>query len=191
MIAPKDIPQILIGIRFAIAPLLLLDALDHQTTWGFVVGYVIAILSDIFDGIIARRLGVSTAKLRQLDSWADICLFVGVAISTWLVYPKVIVDFRVPLLLAIAAQFTLFTINLIKFRKLPSFHTYTAKIWGLTLLIATVCLFGFGYASTLWLAIAFCLVNSIEEIVMTLLLPAWHCDVLSIFHALDLRKKLI
>ncbi|WP_055076070.1 CDP-alcohol phosphatidyltransferase family protein, partial [Pseudanabaena sp. 'Roaring Creek'] len=191
MIAPKDIPQILIGIRFAIAPLLLLDASDHQTTWGFVVGYVIAILSDIFDGIIARRLGVSTPKLRQLDSWADICLFVSVAISTWLVYPQIIVDFRVPLLLAIAAQFTLFTINLIKFGKLPSFHTYTAKIWGLTLLIATVCLFGFVYASTLWLAIAFCLINSIEEIVMTLLLPSWHCDVLSIFHALDLRKRLI
>jgi CDP-diacylglycerol--glycerol-3-phosphate 3-phosphatidyltransferase len=171
--------------------MLLLDAMDRETSWGFVVGYVIAILSDIFDGIIARRLGVSTPNLRQADSWADICLFLCVAISTWLVHPKVILDFQVPLLLAILAQFTLFTISLIKFRKLPSFHTYTAKIWGLTLLVATICLFGFGHALTLWLAISLCLINSIEEIVMTLLLPTWQFDVLSVFHALDLRKTLM
>jgi CDP-diacylglycerol--glycerol-3-phosphate 3-phosphatidyltransferase len=155
------------------------------------VGYVIAVLSDIFDGILARRLGVSTIQLRQADSWADICLYLCVAISIWLVYPQIILDFQIPLLMAIVAQLTLFTLSQIKFKKFPSFHTYTAKVWGLTLLIATVGLFGFDYANTLWLAIGLCLINSLEEIGMTLLLPEWHCDVLSIFHALDLRQTWI
>lgn len=62
-----QIPSILVGVRVAIAPLLVLDALDHDTTIWFVGGYIIAILSDIFDGIIARRLGVSTVQLRQAD----------------------------------------------------------------------------------------------------------------------------
>jgi phosphatidylserine synthase len=146
-------------------------------------------LSDIFDGIIARRLGVSTAQLRQADSWADICLYLSIAASAWLVYPKIILDFRVPFLLAIAAQLTLFTVSLIKFQKFPSFHTYTAKIWGLTLLAATISLFGFANPSLLWLAIALCLINSLEEIVMTLILPEWQCDVLSLFDALNLRRK--
>jgi CDP-diacylglycerol--glycerol-3-phosphate 3-phosphatidyltransferase len=87
------------------------------------------------------------------------------------------------------AQFTLFTISLIKFKKFPSFHTYTAKIWGLTLLVATVGLFGFNYDRTLWFAIALCLINSIEEIVMTLLLSEWQCDVLSLFHAMSIRRQ--
>jgi len=187
----RRIPSILVGIRFVIAPLLLLDALDHHSTNWFVIGYVIAIISDIFDGIIARRLGVSTIQLRQADSWADIWLFICLAMSTWLVYPQVLIDFQTPLLLALAAQLLLFTISLIKFRKFPSFHTYTAKVWGLLLLITTVSLFGFGYAKLLWLAIVLCWLNSLEEIVMTLILPEWKCDVLSIFHALNLRRDLL
>ena len=114
-----------------------------------------------------------------------------VAVSTWLVYPQVIINFRLPLLSAIAIQLILFAISLIKFQKFPSFHTYTAKVWGLTLFIATVGLFGFSYANTLWLPIIFCWINSLEEIVMTLILPTWQCDVLSIFHAMKLRKVFI
>lgn len=191
MIKLSYLPIILVGMRFAIAPLLVFNALDHRTSFWFIICYVIAVLSDIFDGIIARRLKVSTAKLRQADSWADICLYVCVAISTWLVYPQVIQNFQIPLLSALVIQLTLFAISLIKFKKFPSFHTYTAKTWGLTLLVATISLFGFGYANTLWLAIALCWLNSLEEIAMTLLLPTWQCDILSIFHALDLRKTLM
>jgi phosphatidylglycerophosphate synthase len=191
MIKLSHLPSILVGMRFALAPLLVFDALDHRTSFWFIIGYVIAVLSDIFDGMIARRLKVSTAQLRQADSWADICLYVCVAISTWLVYPQVIQNFQVPLLSALAIQLTLFAISLIKFKKFPSFHTYTAKTWGLALLAATIGLFGFGYANTLWLAIALCWLNSLEEIAMTLLLPTWQCDILSIFHAVDLRKTLM
>lgn len=191
MIKPLHIPSILIGLRFVIAPLLLFDALDRDTGWGFIVGYIIAVLSDIFDGIIARRLNVSTPQLREADSRVDIWLFLCLAASTWLVHPQVILDFRVPLLFAVAAQFILSSISLIKFKKLPCFHTYTAKTWGLMLLIATVGLFGFDYAPTLWLAIILCLVNSLEEIVMTLLLPEWQCDILSVFHAIKLRQMLL
>ena len=190
LIKLKHIPGILVGLRFAIAPLLLFDALDHQTGLGFILGYVIAVGSDIFDGIIARRLEVSTPQLRQADSWADICLYVCVAASAWLVFPEVIARFRTPLTLAIGAQLTLFVLSLIKFQKFPSFHTYTAKIWGLTLLAATVGLFGFGYDPILWLAIVLCLINSLEEIAMTLILPQWQCDVLSLFHAIKLRQTL-
>ncbi|BAY42007.1 CDP-diacylglycerol--glycerol-3-phosphate 3-phosphatidyltransferase (plasmid) [Nostoc sp. NIES-2111] len=191
MIKLSHLPSILVGMRFALAPLLVFDALDHKTSFWFIIGYVIAVLSDIFDGIIARRLKVSTAQLRQADSWADICLYLCVAISTWLVYPQVIIDFRVPLLSAIAIQLILFAISLIKFQKFPSFHTYTAKAWGLALLAATVGLFGFGYVNTLWFAIALCWINSLEEIAMTLLLPTWQCDILSIFHVVELRKALM
>jgi phosphatidylglycerophosphate synthase len=186
-----NIPSILVGLRFAIAPLLLLDALDRDPGGEFIVGYIIAVLSDIFDGIIARRLNVSTTQLRQADSWADIWLYLCVATSAWLVYPHTIIAFRVPLSIALAAQLLLFAVSLGKFRKFPSFHTYTAKIWGLTLLVATVALFGCDYSPTLWLPIVLCVVNSLEEIVMTLILPEWHCDVLSIFHALKLQESAI
>ncbi len=187
----SHVPALLVALRFTIAPLLLWDALDGYVTPGFLIGYVIAVLSDIFDGIIARRLGVSTAQLRQADSWADICLYLCIASSAWLVHPEVVLDFRWPLLWAIAAQLTLFAMNLIKFGQFPSYHTYTAKAWGISLLIATIGLFGFSNANLLWLAIGFCWLNSLEEMIMTLILPEWQCDVLSLFHAIDLRRSSI
>jgi phosphatidylglycerophosphate synthase len=183
------IPWLLVGLRFAIAPLLLLDALDGQTSGLFLPGYILAVLSDIFDGIIARKLGVSTVSLRKADGWADISLYLCIALSTWLVYPNVIIAFQIPLLIAIAFQLGLFAISLIKFGQLPSFHTYTAKAWGISLCVAVVSLFGFGNATALWCAIGLCLVNSIEEIVMTLILPQWAHDVLSLVHALKLREQ--
>ncbi len=51
-------------------------------------------------------------------------------------------------------------------------------------------LFGFGWSAGLWGAIALCLVNSIEEIIMTLILPQWAHDVLSLFAAIKLREQL-
>ncbi len=119
---------LLVGLRCAIAPLLLLDALDGYTGKAFIFGYVVAFLSDIFDGIIARKLKVSTVKLRQADSWADISLYICVAVSLWRVYPTVLIAFQIPLLIAIAFQLTLFAVSLITFGKFPSFHTYTAKL---------------------------------------------------------------
>jgi phosphatidylglycerophosphate synthase len=189
MLKLTRIPWILIGLRFTIAPLLLLDALNGTTGNGFIVGYTIAVLSDVFDGIIARSLGSSTMELRQADSWADICLYLCIVISTGFVHPNVITQFQIPLLIAIAGQITLFTVSLIKFGKFPSFHTYTAKAWGVSLFIAVVGLFGFNNATWIWGAIVLCWINSIEEIIMTLILSEWTHDVLSVFHARRLRDN--
>ena len=57
------IPAALVMLRFFIGPLLLLNAINGKTDAWFIVGFVAAFLSDIFDGVIARRLGViATAK---------------------------------------------------------------------------------------------------------------------------------
>jgi phosphatidylglycerophosphate synthase len=181
-------PQILVIFRFLIGPLLLWDAIDGKTSLWFILGFILAFLSDIFDGIIARRIGVSTAKLRQADSWADVCLYLCVCISAWLVHPDAILAFSTPLSWIVFAQLIWWIVNLAKYGKPASYHTYSAKIWGITLFIATVALFGFNYAGfALWLAIITGIIHTIEEIAMTLILPKWTHDILSIFHAMQLR----
>ncbi|CDN14341.1 hypothetical protein RintRC_2774 [Richelia intracellularis] len=94
---------------------------------------IFAFLSDIFDGIIARRLGVSTPQLRQADSWADVCLYLCIATSTYLVHPQTLITYRLPLLIVIIVQIIWWIVNLIKYRKPASYHTYSAKLWGITL----------------------------------------------------------
>ena len=75
----------LITLRFLLGPMLILDALDGRTGIWFGVGLVVALLSDVFDGVVARRLGVATPRLREADSWVDgwfcscvvVCLFLA------------------------------------------------------------------------------------------------------------------
>jgi phosphatidylglycerophosphate synthase len=187
----KSLPTILVIFRFLVAPLLLWDAMDGETSIWFLVGYLSAVLSDIFDGVIARRMQVSTASLRQADSWADVCLYICIAASAWLVHRDVIIAFRLPLLVVVMAQLLWWIVNLAKYGKPASYHTYSAKLWGITLLIATVALFGFNKAGiSLWLAIVVGTIHTFEEIAMTLILPQWTHDVLTIFHAIDLNRKL-
>ncbi|QIR37539.1 CDP-alcohol phosphatidyltransferase family protein [Tolypothrix sp. PCC 7910] len=188
----KLIPSGLVLFRFLIAPFLLWDALDGKTSIWFIVGFIAAFLSDIFDGIIARRLGVSTAELRQADSWADVCLFSCIFVSAWLVHKDVLIAYQLPLLTVIIAQLVWWIVNLVKYGKPASYHTYSAKFWGITLAIAIISLFGFNYAGiSLWLTCIAGVAYSIEEIAMTMILPVWTHDVLSIFHALKLREQLL
>lgn len=187
-----SLPTVLVVSRFLISPFLLWDALNSQTSIWFIVSYVAAFISDIFDGVIARRLGVSTAQLRQADSWADVCLYLCIAASVWLVHPDVVIAFSMPLLLVVFVQLLWWAVNLVKYRKPASYHTYSAKLWGLTLFVAVIALFGFNYAgAALWVAILVGIIHTVEEIAMTLLLPVWTHDVLSIVHALRLRKSLV
>jgi hypothetical protein len=55
-----------------------------------------------------------------------------------------------------------------------------------TVLLTAIAVFGFGYGGlTLSLAIAVGIIHTAEEIAMTLILPQWTHDVLSIVHALS------
>ncbi|MEP1075398.1 CDP-alcohol phosphatidyltransferase family protein [Leptolyngbya sp. PL-A3] len=186
----SSIPMLLVALRIAIAPFLLWDSLDGQVGTGFLVAYVVAVLSDIFDGVIARRLGVSTAGLRQADSWADRLLYVCIAIAAWLTHRDIILTFQVPLLTVLGLQALWWVINLVKYGQPACYHTYTAKAWGLSLLVATLMLFGASYGGwALGLAIALGIIHTLEEIAMTLILPTWQHDIPSLFHAWKLRQQ--
>jgi len=184
------LPAALIILRFFMGPLLLLNAIDGKADAWFIVGFVVAFLSDIFDGVIARRLGVSTASLRRADSWADVCLYLCVGVSAFLVHPDVIIAFCNPLSAVVGIQLIWWVVNLAKYGQPASYHTYSAKAWGVTLFVATIALFSFGYGGlTLSFAIAVGIIHTLEEIAMTLILPQWTHDVLSIVHALRLRQS--
>jgi CDP-diacylglycerol--glycerol-3-phosphate 3-phosphatidyltransferase len=186
------IPSALVTLRFLIAPFLLWDAVDEKTTIWFIVAFVVAFLSDIFDGIIAHRLGVSNAKLRQADGWADITLYAFVAISAWFVHREAVISCRLPLLALAIAQILWWIVNLAKYGKPASYHTYSAKFWGLTLFVAVVSLFSFNYAGIpLWISCIAGIIHSFEEIAMTFILPIWTHDVLSIFHAIKVRDEIL
>ena len=110
--------------------------------------------------------------------------------SAWHLQRDVILAFQWPLIAAFVSQLALFATWLGIFGRMPCCHGYSAKVWGLAMLVAVVALFGFNYKPLLWAAIICCIVNAVDEMIIALTLLEWDHDVKSVVHALRLRKAL-
>jgi CDP-diacylglycerol---glycerol-3-phosphate 3-phosphatidyltransferase len=101
-------------------------------------------LSDIFDGILARRLGVATPWLRRFDSITDVVFYIAGLSCIWIVHPEIVLKH----LVAIGALASLETlgqlISIVRFRKIAAVHAYSAKVWGIFLFLAMCAVLGFG-----------------------------------------------
>jgi phosphatidylglycerophosphate synthase len=182
----RALPWVLIAFRLAASPVLVADAADGNASALFLPLFLAAFLSDVLDGILARRLGVQTAVLRS----ADIALYGSVAASAWLVKRATVEPFVAPILVVIGLQILSWLIDLAKFRRLSSYHAWSAKAWGIAQAVAVVALFGFDRAGAwLWGAIALGALNNLECMAITLILPEWTHDVPSFAHALALRDR--
>jgi CDP-diacylglycerol--glycerol-3-phosphate 3-phosphatidyltransferase len=178
-------------IRFVLGPLLFYDAFDGQTGPWFLAGLIFGFLSDIFDGVIARRLHVVTAQLREVDGQVDVWFFIWIAASAWRTHPETVIAYHLPLLVVFVLQLSGWAIDWLKYRRFSNYHAYSAKAFGLSILAATVLWFSYGPSDLLmWCLIFFGTICMLEEIVISLLLPRWTYDVPSLFHAIKIRASM-
>ena len=186
----RHTPHLLVLLRLVIAIILLVDALDGNVGVPFVLGLVAALLSDIFDGILARRMGVATERLRLADSAVDSILIICIFASLLLTRSEILKTYIGSLALNIGAYILSLMIPLVKFRQLPAYHAYSAKAAGALLFVAVAALFLFGDVSWLmWLALATWFISHIDRILITLILPESRTDVPSFLAAFALRQE--
>ena len=150
----------------------------------------LGLLSDVFDGIVARRMGLSTIPLRRLDSRVDLAFWLAAAVAAWILDP-VPLRREAPLLGAVlgleaAGQLASF----VRFRRGPCTHAFLSKCWGLALGVAFVALFGRMNAGPLRFALAWGVVSQLDVLLIVLLLPVWQSDIPSAWHAYRLRRGL-
>ena len=185
------IPILLIALRFFLAPAILLTTFlfHHNGTTAIVVMMYVGLLSDIFDGIIARHLGIATPKLRRLDSQVDMIFWIAIGISAYILFPEIIRANAIPIVLVFAMEAACYIISFIRFGKEPCTHAFLAKMWGISLLVAFTSLIGFGYAGIPFtLAIILGLASHLDRILILLILPHWTHDIPSMYHAILIRK---
>jgi len=149
----------------------------------------IGLLSDIFDGILARKLNVSTKLLRRLDSSIDQIFFICVIVATYLQYPLFFKENWIWLILLISSEVLTYVVSFIKFKKEIATHSIGAKIWTLFLFTTLVEITYSGNSVVLfqlcfWIGI----ITRLEIIAIILILKKWTNDVPSIFAAIRLRK---
>lgn len=156
----------------------------------FAVSLILGLLSDIFDGKVARRLGVATAKLRRLDSAVDTVFYSSAALCVYLLHEEFILKNLGLLIVLLALEILRYLFDWYKFRKEASYHMWSAKFWGLILF---ACFFGILvsdsenqiFTTALWVGI----ISDLEGLLISIILPNWQCDVPTFWHALKLRDQ--
>ncbi|TNE80389.1 MAG: CDP-alcohol phosphatidyltransferase family protein [Bacteroidetes bacterium] len=186
-----NIPVALILFRFLLAPLILVLAFQfgEASKPYILVCMYLGLLSDVFDGIIARKQNIASAKLRRMDSQTDMVFWLSIGISTWKLYPVLIETHSTAIWAILAMEASVYVISFIRFGKETCTHAFLSKMWGLSLLIAFTSLIGFNHAGFPFaMAIILGLISHVDRILITLILKSWTHDVPSAYHAWLLRR---
>jgi CDP-diacylglycerol--glycerol-3-phosphate 3-phosphatidyltransferase len=182
------LPLFLTALRAALAPVVVLLAFRFHSRPAFALCLIVAFLSDIFDGVLARRLGVAGPGLRRLDSIADSFFYVGAAIAVWHLYPAAITDRWMPLAALVVIELGRYTFDFFKFRRETAYHMWSSKLWGITLFAGFSSLLVFGQDGYLVAAAIYVgLVADLEGLAISFTLQRWHSDVPSLYHAMRLQ----
>lgn len=149
----------------------------------------LGLLSDIFDGIIARRLNISTEKLRRLDSSIDQVFWCLVAFAAFIEYPAFFYENYIKLFILIGAEALTYLLSFAKFRKEVATHAIASKIWTLILFTTLIEILATGNSGVLFdICFYVGLLTRVEIIAILVLLRSWTNDVPSVYHAVRLRQ---
>lgn len=187
----KNIPYALILFRLLLAPIILAMVYFGGESYRLTVVILmfLGLISDIFDGIIARKYNVSSTKLRRMDSQTDLFFWIAIAVGCYWLNKEIVMAEKWGIIAVFIMEGLCYLISFIKFKKETCTHAFLSKIWGLLLFSAFVSLIGFGHGGILLkLAIYWGILSQIDVILIILLLPKWQNDIPSAYHSYLIRK---
>ncbi|MCP4682264.1 MAG: CDP-alcohol phosphatidyltransferase family protein [Desulfobacterales bacterium] len=177
----NKIPNILSCFRIIIAPVLLFLAWKGYHNL-FIVLLITSLLSDAVDGFIARKLDATTDLGAKLDSLGDMAVYLTVPVCAWWLWPEILKKEALFVFIAISAYVIPLAAGLIKFGKIPSYHTLGAKIAAVIMSIGVLILFITEFMWIFRLAVIFQVIVACEEVLITIQLSTLQSDVKSIWH---------
>ena len=155
----KRIPNFLSVSRIALClPLLLVDAM----TLPFWVLYLIAGLTDILDGFLARRWGVESKFGARLDSLADFVfvLAVGYKLFPWLKLPAALwMMIAFIALMKIVNAISSYVVR----HRIEYLHTKANKLTGLLLFIGMMAIGQSFFLPVAWVVACIALFAAVQE----------------------------
>lgn len=176
--------------RIAAAPLLLIllwFQLREVFTWFLLISYS----TDMIDGILARKLKITSARGSQLDSIGDQITFI-IGLFGLLIFEFAFINNNyIIILLAFVPYIIQMILAFKKYGKTTSFHTYLAKLSAFTQgIFILLSLFFQPYYGLFYFMIVLGFIETIEEIILISMHKDWIADVNGIYWALrDKRRK--
>lgn len=182
-----NIPNILSLFRIIAAPFLLLTGW-YELPMLFFVLLGMMLLSDLLDGMIARRMEHTTEKGSRLDSYGDILTYLSTPLAVWWLWPDIVKEELHYIIAAILIYLLPAIFSLLKFGRLASYHTWITKFAAVVMGAGLVMLLGFDNPLLFHAAIYVLTIAMIEHIAITLILPKQKSDIPSIWHAWNERS---
>ena len=187
----RHIPFLLIVYRvLAAVGILVLSTFNSEAITVIVFLILTGLISDIFDGIIARKLNVATERLRRMDSMVDQFFWVAIGAALLLLRIDFIKTHWLGFVSILVAEITIYLVAYFKFKKEVATHSWGAKAWTLSMLAFVIELLISGDATyTYYIWIWLGLVSRSEIIAIFIYLNHWQADVPTLWHAVHLAKK--
>jgi CDP-diacylglycerol--glycerol-3-phosphate 3-phosphatidyltransferase len=178
-----NVPYLLTYSRLLMAVVYIFASLYKPAQQPLFVGLILiyAILSDIFDGVIARRLKIATDHLRQLDSKVDTVFWFSLLYLLIVMRPEFMKDHALPLFILLVLEIGVQLFGFFKFNTAMALHTYAAKAWAVLLTLTVLQLLWTGDAAVLFtIMFAWGLISQTEVILILLKLKTYRVDIKSI-----------
>jgi phosphatidylglycerophosphate synthase len=189
-LSKEHIPWLMAAARALLGPVLIVGA---ECGWNglALAGIVVAaLLSDIYDGVLARRWKCDTAGVRFFDSMADTVFYLCTAVAFWIRLPLLWQSYAGLLVGLLALEGVRFAFDFVKFGRPASYHSYLAKAWGLVMAIAVIGSFAAQRASVLVpVALVLGIVCDLEGLAMSWVMPLWRKDIKTLREAWRIRER--
>jgi CDP-diacylglycerol--glycerol-3-phosphate 3-phosphatidyltransferase len=191
-IRKEHIPWVMAAARAALGPVLIAGAACSWNGFalaGMVVG---ALVSDIYDGVLARRWRCDTAGVRLFDSMADTVFYLCTAVALWIGQPQLWWSYRGLLIALLGLEAVRFGFDFTKFGRPASYHSYLAKLWGLVMAVAVIGVFALDRANGLVpAALVLGILCDLEGMAMSIVMPVWRKDIKTVRAAWHLRRQIL
>jgi phosphatidylglycerophosphate synthase len=140
---------------------------------------LISFFTDAIDGYLARMYKITSAFGSRIDSIADDLTIIAAIIGIYVWHPTFILYEIVSVSILLVLYLVQNGLALIRYRRLTSFHTYSAKIAAIFQGVFMVAYFFLPYPVywLFYLAVIFTVIDLLEEIALILLLPEYRTDV--------------
>lgn len=163
------IPNILSFYRLISFPVILYFILAGNERL-FVILLVISLITDFLDGFVARKFNMQTEFGAKLDSLADDATYLLAFIGLFAFRLNEFVPYQISALLFLISYVASIIVSLIKFRKMPSLHLYSAKVGAVLQGSFFFVLFIFGFFPLYYYIVAITGIFSFVEQVIILIL---------------------
>ena len=146
----------------------------------FLIIYLICGISDILDGMIARKLNVVSITGQIIDSIADLFMMI-VILSIFMINIKIpLVGIYWIIIIAIIRLVSL-GIGFMRYKQLTFLHTYANKITGIALFCLPFIYVGLGIYKTIFIVCIIASFSAIEELIINIVSKELCRDIKSIF----------